>query len=192
MPKKVPRYHHGDLRAALVAQAIAALDHDPDAEITLRGLAKQVGVSAMAPYAHFDGKDALLDAVAIEGFAALETALERAQSDASSQADRAQVLLSMARAYVDLGLTRQGLYRAMFGRPARPPGHPVRDAGERAFRPLLELFSDKDGNRRKDAEIAWSLVHGLTLLASTGFIETRPVLDQRIVAACKLLSPDQR
>ncbi|MEO0697823.1 MAG: TetR/AcrR family transcriptional regulator [Pseudomonadota bacterium] len=190
MPKKAKRYHHGDLRDALVKTAIAALDRDPDAEITLRGLAKELGVSAMAPYAHFDGKDALLDAVAIEGFEALKTALDHAQGDAPDQVDREQVLLRLARTYVDLGLKRQGLYRAMFGRPAMPPGHPVRDAGERAFRPLQELFAESEKDRREGAEIAWSLIHGLTLLASIGFIQTGPVLDQRIVAACKALSHD--
>ncbi|MCR9195571.1 MAG: TetR/AcrR family transcriptional regulator, partial [Hyphomonas sp.] len=78
MAKGSRRYHHGDLRGALIEKAIAILDLKPDAEITLRGLAKEVGVSPMAPYAHFDDKDALLDAIAVEGFGALRTCMREA------------------------------------------------------------------------------------------------------------------
>ncbi len=191
MPKNAQPYHHGDLRAALITQAMAALDRDPDTQVTLRGLAKEVGVSAMAPYAHFDGKDALLDAVAIEGFAVLEATLTSVKMDTPADPAPRDILTDMARAYVGLGLERPGLYRTMFGRPAAPLGSEVRDAGERAFRPLLKLFAACDGDGRQSAEIAWSLIHGLTLLVSTGFLETGEALEDRILAACAALLPDR-
>ena len=185
MSKSSRRYHHGDLRAALVKEAIATLDREPDAEVTLRGLAKVVGVSPMAPYAHFEDKDELLDAVAIEGFTSLAMALNAALDEAGNTADLEHALTVLAGAYIAFGVDRPGLYRIMFARPAKPRGDPVRNAGEQAFQPLAGLFGNKGSNARQKAEIAWSFVHGLTLLVGTGFIDPEDLLERHIKTACK-------
>ncbi|WP_375573164.1 TetR/AcrR family transcriptional regulator [Ahrensia marina] len=182
------RYHHGDLRGALIETAIATLDLSPDAEITLRGLAKEVGVSPMAPYAHFDDKDALLDAIAVEGFRALSTCMREALRALPDSAALDKALSALAAAYVDFGLKRPGLYRVMFARPAAPQGTVVRDAGEDVFAELVKQFSGSGQNARRDAELAWSMVHGLTLLVGTGFIKEGPDLDHHVVEIGQLLS----
>ncbi|MBO9418501.1 TetR/AcrR family transcriptional regulator [Labrenzia sp. R4_2] len=188
MSRNTRRYHHGDLRATLVKQAITALDREPDSEITLRHLAKVVGVSPMAPYAHFEDKDALMDAVAIEGFCWLETALTSALEPLGESDDTESVLAALAGAYVAFGVARPGLYRVMFARPAKPHGDPVRNAGERAFQPLQNVFAQKGADARQSAEIAWSFVHGLTLLAVKGFIETVELPERQIKAACRMFA----
>ena len=66
--KKTKRYHHGDLRAALVDGALRLLKERSPAELSLRAVARLAGVSQNAPYRHFASKDALLAAIAEEGF----------------------------------------------------------------------------------------------------------------------------
>ena len=65
--QKKPTYHHGDLRAALIATALELLEKRDADDIGLREVARHVGVSATAIYRHFPDKDALLLAVAHEG-----------------------------------------------------------------------------------------------------------------------------
>jgi hypothetical protein len=71
-------YHHGDLRDALVRAARTILEKQGLAALSLRGVARVVGVSPAAPYHHFPDKQALLDAVAAQGFDALTAAMENA------------------------------------------------------------------------------------------------------------------
>ena len=71
-PAKPARaYHHGDLRAALIQAALAMLEQDGAAGLSLRAVAKAVGVSEAAPYHHFADKEALERALAAEGFGRL-------------------------------------------------------------------------------------------------------------------------
>ncbi|HSM93280.1 MAG TPA: TetR/AcrR family transcriptional regulator [Anaeromyxobacteraceae bacterium] len=69
-------YHHGDLRRALVEAALALVRERGADGFTLREAARRVGVSQTAPYRHFETRDALLAAVAEEGFSALRRELE--------------------------------------------------------------------------------------------------------------------
>src|SRR5690242_21938592 len=64
-------YHHGDLRAALLAHARELLDRDGAEAISFRAVARAAGVSATAPYNHFHGRPDLLAAMATAGFATL-------------------------------------------------------------------------------------------------------------------------
>ncbi|MEL6920028.1 MAG: TetR/AcrR family transcriptional regulator [Pseudomonadota bacterium] len=188
MAKRSRPYHHGDLREALVGKAIAILDLSADAELTLRGLAKEVGVSPMAPYAHFDDKDALLDAVAVSGFGALRARMRETLDALPAGTALDKALSALAAAYMDFGLKRPGLYRVMFARPAAPQGTVVRDAGEDVFGELVQQFSGSAQNARRDAEMAWSMVHGMTLLVGTGFIKEGPDLKHHIDEIGHLLS----
>ncbi len=73
-PKKISAkrgYHHGDLRAALLEAAREVLAKEGVEALTLREVARRAGVTHAAPYRHFADKEALLAAVATEGFAAL-------------------------------------------------------------------------------------------------------------------------
>src|SRR5919202_1039639 len=74
-------YHHGNLRSALLAAAEGALARGE--ELSLRSLAREVGVSHAAPRRHFADKQALLDALAEDGFERLGAALAAATAGAS-------------------------------------------------------------------------------------------------------------
>ena len=77
LPAKT-RYHHGDLRSALVDQAVALITAQGDVSFSLRDLAGRIGVSHAAVYRHFADKTALLNAVAAHGFALLAQAVRAA------------------------------------------------------------------------------------------------------------------
>ena len=74
-------YHHGDLRESLLAAAESQLEKDGPSGLSLRKLGRQLGVTPGAPYRHFEDKDALLAALAVEGFRRLRTEMLAGQRD---------------------------------------------------------------------------------------------------------------
>lgn len=156
-------YHHGDLRAALVAAALEQLEAGGEAALSLRAAARACGVSAMAPYRHFAGKEELLEAVAARGFTDLAERLNAA--DAS--AEGAQALAAQGVAYVTFACRHPALFRLMFMRPCRQP------VGSEAYRILERRATALTGSGMPAEDLtlaAWSLVHGLAAL----------ILDRRV------------
>ena len=98
-------YHHGDLRPALLRAAAKILEKEGRDAISLRDLARRAGVSHNAPYRHFADRQALLDALAAEGFALLAAELE-------GQSWREQAV-----AYVRFALANPERFGLMFTRP---------------------------------------------------------------------------
>ena len=115
-------YHHGDLRSALLRAAEAALQGGAGDDLSLRELSRGLGVSNTAPRRHFPSKQALLNALAVDGFERLAGALNRAAADAEPGFD-AQ-LTTLARAYVRWALKHSALIRLMFAakHQSNPPG----------------------------------------------------------------------
>lgn len=181
-------YHHGDLRAALVAAGLAILEEGVDPSVlSLREAARRAGVSAMAPYRHFDDKDALLAALATVGFERLGAALRAADvGDDGRAALRAQGV-----AYVAFACAHPALFRLMFG--ARSPSKTgALLAAERATFDVLAgrvagLMGAASAETVADEALAkWALVHGLAMLAVDGqlamFATPVPDLAARITA----------
>jgi AcrR family transcriptional regulator len=164
-------YHHGDLRAALIAEALRVLaDGGGVAALSLRDLARRLGVSHAAPYRHFPDLDALLAAIAEEGFGRLTAALERA---AASRPGPVEQLAEAGWAYVRFALEHPHYFRVMFsGRLADAPASPaLRAAGRRAFGVLLRCIAAGQaagelagGPADEPAAVAWAQVHGLATL----------------------------
>lgn len=164
-------YHHGDLRAALIAAGLAILAEEGAAALTVRAAARRAGVSHNAPYRHFADKTALLAAIAQEGFEALAADLERARAGAGETA-RTQ-LAATGWAYVRYALAHPDHMRVMFGDLSPiPSGYPeLAAAGARAFSVLVTVLEEGqargeiiEGDPRQVALTAWGLVHGLSLL----------------------------
>lgn len=164
-------YHHGDLRAALIQAGLAILAEEGVQGLSLRAAARRAGVSHAAPYRHFADKEALLAAIAEEGFNMFAADVEaaRARFPASPRAQ----LEESAWAYVRFALAHPDHLRVMFGglieNPQAYPG--LRDAGSRAFSVLVKIMRAGQaaevmvaGEPRLLALVAWSQVHGLSLL----------------------------
>lgn len=172
-------YHHGDLRNALVGEGLKLLEEAGHSDFTLRDLARRVGVSAAAPYAHFTDKSALLAAIATTGFVQLKAALESAVAGDRAPADQ---FLHMGSAYVRFGMDHPALYKLMFASeelPARHDEYPeLQAAGAAAFDLLTNMLERmqrrgflRPGDPEADGLSVWAHVHGLTSLIITGRVE---------------------
>lgn len=109
--KKRP-YHHGDLREALLRAGEALLERVGPEALSMRELAREVGVSNNAPRRHFASKRALLDALARQGFERLGAALNRAIAD--QEPDFEKRLIKLARANIRFVTAHRALRRLMF------------------------------------------------------------------------------
>jgi AcrR family transcriptional regulator len=171
---ELPRatYHHGDLRTALVAAAEGLLASG--ATLSLRSVAKAVGVSHAAPYHHFANLDALLAAVATRGFQDLAADMEAAHRGA----DTAATLVGHCTAYVAFALARPAAFRLMFSpllqRKADYPA--LQAAADGSFQVLLQAAHAHVAEGADELALAgWSLAHGLASLAIDGALSAAPV-----------------
>ncbi len=158
-------YHHGNLRAALIAGASAEVERVGAAEVNLSSLAKALGVSQPAPYRHFADRDALLTAVALEGFTLYDADLAAAAAAASRFTAPARI----AQAHVAFGFAHPGLYRLMFASRlvTAGPDSPLARAVEGAFDRLHQAVRAMGygGGAKRRAVRIWAAAHGLVLLA---------------------------
>jgi AcrR family transcriptional regulator len=163
-------YHHGDLRAALIVAAREALEALPADAVTLKSLAARLGVSQPAPYRHFDSREALLAAVAADGFERFRTQLTEAGAGASG----AEKFEACCLAYLAFGRTNMGVYRLMFAsRLLTTSGDPaLEQAARAAFDLLLEGVSQHIPAERSHATAiwVWSTLHGLVMLGAEGIL----------------------
>ena len=159
-------YHHGDLRRALLDAALLILRDEGEAGLGLRELARAVGVSPAAPYRHFDGRIALLEALAVTGWTRFTAAMEA--TAAGRPQDRR---IAMGRTYVRFALDNANLFRLMFSPQLRRDNRPgLRMAADAAYGTLRYIA----GGHRLDSIAAWSLVHGLAVLLLDGQIRLGP------------------
>ncbi|WP_182882528.1 MULTISPECIES: TetR/AcrR family transcriptional regulator [unclassified Microbispora] len=142
--KKRP-YHHGDLRAALLERAEQTLRERGSGALSLRELARDLGVSPAAPSRHFKTKQALLDALALDGFERLVETIAAAQDGAGQTfGERLNV---MARAYVGFCVANAALLDLMFSAKHSPEASQALGAAARRWmEQSLELVST--GQRR--------------------------------------------
>lgn len=176
-------YHHGDLRAALIAAAEDELiDKGVDA-FSLRGAAKRAGVSHAAPAHHFRDASALLDALAAAGFARLTVAMRNEQTSAGS--GRKEQLIAAGIGYVQFALENSELLQLMFATSRRRGDDAeLQRNSEAAFSVLVngvgqirgrEVFQSDAGWR--DVAACWAMVHGYAQLAIAGKMEFVTGLD---------------
>lgn len=179
------RYHHGDLRAALIEEGLKLIDAGPADALSLREIARNAGVSATAVYRHFPDKAALLGALCLEGHARMAGAFRKAM--ASADAGMAG-FNAMGRAYVEFALDHPALFRLMMTEPGRGPvSAPPPSAGEGAdgMQMLVNtidrvLGGDVPDQVREARRLkAWALVHGLAMLMLDGQVPA----DRRLIAA---------
>lgn len=153
-----------DLRTRLIAAALTSLERGED--VGLRAVARDAGVSAMAPYRHFRDKAALLAAVAQHGFDDLRALL----LIADAQADPCAALVAQGEAYLAFARAHPALFRLMFaGRKDCLP--PVEDDAYGVMVRRVRQLSP--GNLEAATLACWSVVHGLATLALDGGLPAR-------------------
>ncbi len=173
--KKRGRYHHGDLRRALLDAALEVLAREGASALTLREVARRAGVTHAAPYRHFTDKQALLAAVAEEGFRML--ASEMASGAAAHPADPGRGLQAIGTAYVRFATTQRAHFQVMFGNHVDwTCKHPkLEETADHAFGILISQVQAcqaaglvRAGDPLVAALCAWSMVHGLSELIANG------------------------
>lgn len=107
------RYHHGDLRRALIETSLALIEKDGVGALTLREVARRLGVSHAAPKHHFADKAALLAALAAQGFSQLADAMILAAEQAGDEPMRR--LNATGVTYVVCAVRQPQKFRLMFG-----------------------------------------------------------------------------
>ncbi|MFJ2395843.1 TetR/AcrR family transcriptional regulator [Streptomyces sp. NPDC087843] len=162
-------YHHGDLRAACLRAARELLEEDGSAALSLRAVARRAGVSATAPYRHFADRDALVSAVAAEGYRELATNLAKAHPSPTTVDD----LAAVAVAYVQFALDHPALFRAMFAEPCDPTSE-ERVAATAVISEYVQnivrgAFPGSDVGALSTT--VWALVHGLAFLHLDGKLD---------------------
>lgn len=188
---KPTTYHHGDLRGALIAAALAILEEGGDpAALSLREAARRAGVSAMAPYRHFVDKEALLAAVAMVGFERLGVALR--------EADRSKIpieaLVGQGVAYVAFACANPSLFRLMFGTALAARHGEVSTTGDSAYAVMANRVGAMNKPEKADdwAICCWATAHGIASLAVDGQLaytgEAPTVLADRVL---RLLGADR-
>lgn len=172
--KRADAYQHGDLRQALIQAGLKLLGEGGVAALSLRAAAQLAGVSHAAPYRHFRDKDALLAAIAEEGFRLLTRHM---QDEIESGGDVRERLRAAAVGYVAFAVDNPGYFRVTFGGIVCEPGtYPTLDqAGEESYQVLRNLIVEgqeagrlRPGDPDQQALAAWSLVHGLGMLIIDG------------------------
>lgn len=155
-------YHHGNLREALLSAALDRLQTEGPSALGLRELARGVGVSPSAPYRHFADRQALLEAVATEGFRRFSAAM----AAAAAEIPETDQLEAMARAYVRFAVASPHLFRLMFSTEIEHRRDPkLAAAAKAAYASLAAAAAREDAAApAKVAITAWAFVHGLSVL----------------------------
>ena len=172
-------YHHGNLRRALLDQALAMIRRGGVDALTLREIGAGVGVSRSALYRHFADKRALLAAVATEGFRTLREQLIAAWEDGGR--GRA-AFEAMGDAYVRFAIANPAHYRVMFGGAIDPKAadRELSIEARGAFQALVDALAALQRRRivRNDdtlqmARFVWAVVHGVAMLGIDGQLPER-------------------
>ncbi|WP_328929028.1 TetR/AcrR family transcriptional regulator [Streptomyces sp. NBC_00190] len=187
-------YHHGNLRAALLERAEAVLAESGVDGLSLRALARDLGVSHAAPSRHFRDRQALLDALAVSGFTRLN---ERLRTAAESPGPVAARLAELGRAYVDFAVTHAPLLNLMFtAKHADDSSAELKELGHRSLEATAELIAQaqreggsvRAGDPARLAQVAFSTLHGLATLALGSLLDDTPLPEATELAIDVLLT----
>jgi AcrR family transcriptional regulator len=169
-------YHHGNLRSALLAQAELVVGEHGVEALSLRELARAVGVSHGAPRRHFPDKQALLEALAVEGFDRLTRELEAALQEAGDAAF-AERVEALAGAYVRFATRQPALVDVMFAAKHRAPDATLHEAAGRASAAMQGLIAEGLATGELDADdpqafatALFAVLQGLVSLSNGGML----------------------
>lgn len=173
MPRK--GYHHGNLRQALIEATLKLVEQKGPTGFTLAEAAKNAGVSAAAPYRHFEGREALIEEVARQGFEIFADLMEFAYNKGDgSPLSRFE---STGRAYLAFARKHPGHYICMFESGVSMNASPeLANASSRAFGTLIhaaeKLTENLPAEKRPPASMVsqhiWALSHGVVELFARG------------------------
>ena len=172
--KATNAYHHGDLRSALITATREALLHRPPDAITMKFLASQLGVSQPAPYRHFKSRDALLSAVAADGFTRLNEALSVNREGHTSGTEND--FRTLCESYIEFAFGNLGVYRLMHSRAPMTSvelDSELARTADASFKLLISRLPSRETYQQAAtlAVFVWSTLHGIITLQGEGFVD---------------------
>ncbi len=188
-------YHHGDLRAALVSAATRRIEQHGIDGLSLRKLAEDIGVSRTAPYHHFKDKNALLSAIAAEGFRVWQSQAEAILDNESEPP--ATRFRQFVHAYIGYAAAHPQVYELMFGRTLWHGDKATNDLKQEAF-PSFQyqvtmtrhwqekglLPQQQDPVRL--AQVTWGTLHGIARLLIDGIYANSSHIEEMCDCAADL------
>ncbi len=168
-------YHHGDLRNSLLDTGIEMLNEKGIAGISLREIARTIGVGHNAPYRHFRNKQQLLEAIAEDGFRRLKARNTRLELEYAH--DPELQLFESAMHVISMAAEQPSLFQLMFGGFLKPQdcGQDLKTAADEAMQSLIAIIRNGQqqqvfikGDPVKFALSAMSMVQGLAMMVSSG------------------------
>lgn len=191
------QYHHGDLKASLIEAANIMLVRDGADALSLRAIAAEVGVSHMAPYAHFKNKKELIKSIAEAGFVQMAETMEAVALELKTKTflSPGELVLAYGASYLEFSTKNPQLYRLMLGQvettgrkgkkePAitdvtvggdeKASSSPFIESSKKPFILLCDAFAlrgDTEERVKAQALGAWSMVHGMAALIIEGHIQ---------------------
>lgn len=177
------KYHHGDLRRAVMDAALEMTSEAGVESISLREVARRIGVTTGAPYHHFADRQTLLLALAIEGYAQLLDALKRARASAANPEEE---LRATAIAYLRFGRRHRAEYATMFAgeytsHPRLPEMLLIADQCFGLVRKSIAGMTALGETETAEAAFcAWSLLHGILQLDQKGVLQETAAEQERL------------
>jgi len=167
------RYHHGELREALVTAGRTLLEEKGLRGFTLRECARRAEVSHAAPAHHFASINDLLAEIATRGFRELKVAMESEADKAGAGGDGAAAaarLVGQGMGYMAFAAARPMLFRLMFNRETEDFATPELVAAAKENREFqaaaiaAALPRASTAVKTQMADFAWATVHGFITL----------------------------
>ncbi|WP_369365993.1 TetR/AcrR family transcriptional regulator [Streptomyces sp. CG4] len=176
-------YHHGDLRAALLTSAERTLRDKGAGALSLRELARDIGVSHAAPGRHFKDKQALLDALALDGYERLNRALAAAALHPGLDFD--ERMTALARAYLGFAVENPELLELMFARKHDPDSSDrLAAAVDQSLGSLTRMIADAQergeivpGDPERITMVAAASLHGLAALIASCALDAEEAMN---------------
>lgn len=166
-------FHHGNLRAVLLEQAEQMLRAGGVDNLSLRELARQAGVSHGAPRSHFIDRQALLDALAVQGF---DRFADQVRSALRGPGGVQQRFRRVGRAYVDFAVEDAALMELMFAAKVKTPTGAVHEAAVRLFGVLDDALPDHAHDHAElDARDRFKLLFAATMQGTATLIAARRI-----------------
>ena len=163
-------YHHVDLKPALIDAVLELLEDGGESSVSLRAIARRVGVSQTAPYSHFENKGDLLASVAAAGFKRFASTMV---SEATTDASATQKRLALGIGYVEFAVNNRALFRLMFSKASRkyfeqPDVRTEASASYKMLEDVMTQRNSKSSDSKAATSAAWATVHGLAELMLEG------------------------
>ena len=151
-------------RAQIISAARRIAELEGWSSVTVRRLSDEISYSQPVLYGHFESREGILAAVAIEGFQEIGLALEKARK----RAKPGKIVEAVATAYLEFATSSPALYEAMFSLSLNIPFADANTPPELrfAFAQLMELFQGQ-GSKSVISELFWASLHGIAELTRT-------------------------